>query len=101
MAGIRCPKALSSDQAHSKVGPEVNSAIATHHADFNSFDLPADVFQDGEVRPIRTTKKKKAAQAASTANGSLSANNKRSFSNTGLNVSDRLVTKSRRHNAKE
>jgi len=54
---------------------------------FESFDLPEDVFQEGEVRPTRV-KKKKAAPTAPATNGALAANNKRSFSNSGLDVSD-------------
>jgi len=57
-----------------------------------SFDLPADVFQEGEVRPTRT-KKKKAAPAAPAVNGTTAVNNKRSFSNSGLDVSDQRALK--------
>lgn len=43
----------------------------------SSYDLPADVFMEGETRPVRAKKSKAAA------------NNKRSFADSGLDVRDR------------
>jgi hypothetical protein len=51
---------------------------------WSSYDLPADVFVEGETRPAKAKKKNipKASEAAA---------NKRSFSSTGLDVGDGLA----------
>jgi hypothetical protein len=46
----------------------------------HSFNLPADVFVEGETRPTRSKKAKEAAKPGD------AAANKRSFSSTGLDV---------------
>ncbi|KAK5110446.1 hypothetical protein LTR62_005797 [Meristemomyces frigidus] len=47
-----------------------------------NFDLPADVFVDGEIRPVKQKKKVKPAT-----NGTDNASNKRSFQDSGLDDS--------------
>jgi len=59
-----------------------------------SFNLPGDVFKDGEVRPTKL--KKKTAAAAATANGAAVASNKRNLTDAGLDVSDNRVAKANR-----
>lgn len=55
------------------------------HADNQSFNLPADVFIEGEVRPTKA--KKKAAPKTAATKFVEAADKKRSFSSTGLDVS--------------
>ncbi|KAK0274638.1 polynucleotide adenylyltransferase [Friedmanniomyces endolithicus] len=57
-----------------------------------SYDLPADVFVPGETKPVRPKKKPKA-----TTNGASAADNKRSFSNSGLD--DATTSAKRRQSA--
>jgi len=60
-------------------------------ADYNhSYDLPADVFTEGEVRPTRTTKKKAAKKTMPTQPQTLASQaiNKRKGSTAGLDVRD-------------
>ena len=54
---------------------------------FHSYDLPADVFVEGETRPMRKKKTKAIAKTSE------ATNNKRSFSNTGLDVCDHYMAK--------
>jgi len=49
-----------------------------------SYDLPADLFTEGETRPTRTKKPKAAKSMTQTA----PANNKRTVSGAGLDVRD-------------
>ncbi|TKA57544.1 hypothetical protein B0A55_10801, partial [Friedmanniomyces simplex] len=56
--------------------PDMHSIRIKH---IRNYDLPADVFVAGETRPTRPKRKPTAA-----ANGVNAANNKRSFSNAGL-----------------
>ncbi|KAK3109355.1 polynucleotide adenylyltransferase [Teratosphaeriaceae sp. CCFEE 6253] len=61
-----------------------------------NYDLPPDVFVAGETRPVRPKKKAKTT-ATATANGVNAANNKRSFSNAGMDVGvDRVVKRQAR-----
>ena len=53
----------------------------------HSFDLPADVFVEGETKPTRTKKAKGITRAGE------AAGDKRSFEDTGLDVRDRGIIK--------
>ena len=55
--------------------------------DIHSYDLPADVFVEGETRPVRTKKAKGPAKAGE------AAGNKRSFADAGMDVCDRGMLK--------
>lgn len=79
MAELQCGFALHSSQAREEVRVPLPFE-AVYNADCSSYDLPADVFVEGEVRPVRTKKAKTAPKNTE------AANNKRSFSNTGLDV---------------
>ena len=74
----------------------VKSELEIHQApgaDTRSYQLPADVFVEGEIRPVRAKKGKPVAKTEAPTKTSETADKKRSFSNTGLDVGDRCVKK--------
>ena len=64
-----------------------------HIADFRSYDLPADVFAEGEIRPTRIKKTKNPTKPSAAPKSAQSTNPKRSFSDTGLDVGDHSMIK--------
>ena len=60
-----------------------------HVANSYSYDLPADVFTEGETRPQRTKKAKAGAKAGQTAAP------KRSFNESGMDVRERDIVQTK------
>lgn len=97
MAKLRREPPFHPGQAYAKVWQEKIGIFEYKCTDHCSYDLPADVFVDGETRPTRTKRKAapktaENAQRSDTAKTNDATTKKRSFSNTGLDVCDHRTT---------
>ena len=92
MAELQIGHSFNTCEAHAKVTISILSHLyAVQSLTHYSYDLPADVFLDGEKRPARGKKAKTAPK------NDEAAVNKRSFSTTGLDVGCRQARMRRPH----
>ena len=85
MGRLQQGHAFHSHQACPKVS--IPKSSQTTLANDDSYDLPDDVFVEGETRPTRTKKTKAGAKTTEP------ANKKRSLANAGLDVGDHRLAK--------